>query len=205
MMVGKWDESLRVKAAKHEDSARFWPRTLLVHFRAAVTRFELEFGNVLRRGVGLGFTMCALGACSGGTTPTQIPGNWSRVDAGPFTFLAPPDVRATPLNGEPVDSFVRKFRGQAVDLMFDYGLYSNPLSGEAHGNFHSHGETIDGRTATLVSYTAKPEGEFRFQYFVAVHFPHTRESKLRLTAYASCAGVLSCRDAEDLFRSIRIK
>jgi hypothetical protein len=57
----------------------------------------------------------------------------------------------------------------------------------------------------LVSYTAVPKNEFRWPDFVAVYFAQAGKPHMRLTLFASCATMSSCRDAEDLVRSIRFK
>lgn len=53
------------------------------------------------------------------------PADWRRVDAGPFSILAPPGWAFHQLQG--IDSFVGEFVGDGVVLKFDYGLYSDPL------------------------------------------------------------------------------
>jgi hypothetical protein len=121
---------------------------------------------------------------------------------GPFSFWAPPDLSKAPLLGVPFDSYVGDFQGKDIVLNFDYGLYSSSL--EAAGDdLRWHNELIGGRAARMVSYTAVPKGEFLYPNFVAVNFPETGRAHMRLTMYASCSGMSSCRDAEDIFRTIR--
>jgi hypothetical protein len=83
-------------------------------------------------------------------------------------------------------------------------MYSSSLQAPAE-TFRWHNEQIGGRAARMVSYTATPKGEFRYPDFVAVNFAQTGKRRMGLTLYASCAGMSGCRDAEDIFRSIRFK
>jgi len=137
-----------------------------------------------------------------GAHPVHIPATWKCIDAGRFSFWAPPGVVPAPLRGRPVDSYVGEYRGHQLFLSFDYGPYSSSLQTPGD-NLRSHDELIDGRAARLVSYTAAPNGDFAWPNFVAVHFPKTQEHGMRLTMYASCGSALSCREAEQIFRSIR--
>jgi hypothetical protein len=77
------------------------------------------------------------------------PANWHKVDAGPFSILAPPGWEFHQLQG--VDSYVGEFVGDGVVLRFDFGGYSNPLKEEtkpAYGIIHKF---IGGRRAKIVS------------------------------------------------------
>jgi hypothetical protein len=143
-------------------------------------------------------------ACGSVPDPVSVPAGWKRTDVGPFSFWAPPDLRDLPLAGVPTDSYVREFQGKDLVIFFDYGFYSSALQAPAP-TFRSHNELIGGRAARMVSYTATPKNEFRYPDFVAVNFAQTGKRGMRLTLYASCAGMSGCRDAEDVFRSIRFK
>jgi hypothetical protein len=83
-------------------------------------------------------------------TTITAPANWYKVDAGPFSILAPSGWEFHQLPG--VDSYVGEFVGDGVELHFDFGEYANgylkntkkPAYGIAH-------ESIGGFPAKIVS------------------------------------------------------
>jgi hypothetical protein len=77
------------------------------------------------------------------------PTGWRKVDAGPFSILAPPGWEFHQLEG--VDSYVGEFVGDGVVLRFDYGGYSNPLKEERKPNYVVIHKSIDGHAAKIVS------------------------------------------------------
>jgi hypothetical protein len=82
---------------------------------------------------------------SAGTAPT----GWHKVDAGPFSILAPPGWEFHQLPG--VDSFVGEFVGDNIVFKFDYGEDSNPLKKEKKPAYVVIHKTIGGRRARIVS------------------------------------------------------
>jgi hypothetical protein len=146
----------------------------------------------------------ALTACAASPEPVKAPAGWHLFDVGPFSFYAPADVEDALLNGRAIDSYVRQFQGKSLFLMFDYGPYSSSFEGE-DASLRSHEEMIGGRTAKFVSYEAIPKREFRYPNFVGAYFSRTGKRSMRLSMVASCDGFLSCRDAEDIFRTIRFR
>jgi hypothetical protein len=75
--------------------------------------------------------------------------SWHKVDAGPFSILAPLGWEFHQLTG--VDSYVGEFVGDGVVLRFDFGGHSNPLKEEkkpVHVVIH---KSIGGRRAKIVS------------------------------------------------------
>jgi hypothetical protein len=149
-------------------------------------------------------TAIALAACSARSDPVDVPSTWKRVDAGPFSFWAPADVRAAPPQGLPFDSYVGDYQGRGLVIMFDYGAYASALTAPG-SDLRWHNELIGGREARMVSYATTPRGEFRYPNFVAVHLVEGGGHGMSLTMYASCAGLPTCRDAQAVFRSIRFK
>lgn len=77
------------------------------------------------------------------------PPNWQKVDAGPFSILAPPGWEFHQLEG--VDSFVGEFVGEGVTLRFDFGGYSNPLKEEKKPAYLVIHKSIGGFRAKVVS------------------------------------------------------
>ena len=124
---------------------------------------------------------------------------------GSFTFYAPSDVDNAPQSGGAIDSYVREFHGKSVILMVDYGLYSSSLGDTGEASFHWHEESIGGKAARMVAYTATPQGEFQYPNFVGVYFAGTNKRNMKLTMLASCGGLPSCHDAEGIFRTIRFR
>ena len=77
------------------------------------------------------------------------PANWHKVDAGPFSILAPSGWEFHHLEG--VDSFVGEFLGDGVTLRFDYGRHSSPLKDEKKPAYVATQKSIGGRRAKIVS------------------------------------------------------
>jgi hypothetical protein len=130
---------------------------------------------------------------------------WRLFDVGPFSFYAPPDVDNAPLSGTAEDSYVEEFHGKSLVLMFDYGLYSSSFPGTGEAAFKWHEESIGGKAARMVSYLGTPQGEFRYPNIVGVYFSSTNKRNIKLSMMASCDGQRACRDAEDVFRTIRFR
>ncbi|MFZ0959667.1 MAG: hypothetical protein WAO35_02090 [Terriglobia bacterium] len=74
---------------------------------------------------------------------------WHKVDAGPFSILAPSGWEFHQLVG--VDSYVGEFAGDGVVLTFDFGRYSNPLKEEKTPAYVVIHKSIGGRGAKVVS------------------------------------------------------
>lgn len=74
---------------------------------------------------------------------------WHKVDAGPFSILAPSGWEFHQLQG--VDSYVGEFVGDGVVLRFDFGGYSNPLKEEKQPAYVVIHKSIGGRRAKIVS------------------------------------------------------
>ena len=74
---------------------------------------------------------------------------WHKVDAGPFSILAPPRWEFHQLDG--ADSYIGEFVGNSIVLRFDYGGYSNPLKEERKPIYVVIHKSIDGHAAKIVS------------------------------------------------------
>jgi hypothetical protein len=77
------------------------------------------------------------------------PANWHKVDAGPFSILAPSGWEFHQLEG--VDSFVGEFVGDGIKVTFDFGGYSNPLKEEKKPAYVVVHKSIGGFRAKVVS------------------------------------------------------
>lgn len=79
----------------------------------------------------------------------NTPGSWHKLDAGPFSILAPSGWEFHQLTG--VDSYVGEFVGEGIVLTFDFGRYSNPLKEEKKPVYDVIHKFIGGRGAKIVS------------------------------------------------------
>ena len=77
------------------------------------------------------------------------PTGWRKVDAGPFSILAPSGWEFHQLAG--VDSYVGEFVGDGLTLTFDFGGYSNPLKKEKKPAYVVVHKSIGGFRAKVVS------------------------------------------------------
>lgn len=84
----------------------------------------------------------------GGHKESNAPSSWRKLDAGPFSILAPAGWEFHQLAG--VDSYVGEFVGDGVSLTFDFGRYSNPLE-EEKTTYVIINKSIGGRRAKIVS------------------------------------------------------
>jgi hypothetical protein len=100
---------------------------------------------------------------------SAVAGDWHKVDAGPFSILAPLDWGFHQLEG--VDSFVGEFVGDSVRLVFDFGAYSNPLKEEKKPEYVVSYESIGGFRAKVVSPRTPGHGVTGI-YFRDVGFGH---------------------------------
>jgi hypothetical protein len=75
--------------------------------------------------------------------------NWRKVDAGPFSILAPPGWQFHQLEG--VDSYVGEFVGDGIALRFDFGGYSDSLKEEKKPEYVVVHKSIGGRRAKIVA------------------------------------------------------
>jgi hypothetical protein len=80
---------------------------------------------------------------------SAAPTDWHKVDAGPFSILAPAGWEFHQLEG--VDSFVGEFVGDGVTLKFDFGRYSYPLKKEKKPGYVVIHKSIGGFLAKVVS------------------------------------------------------
>jgi len=81
--------------------------------------------------------------------PVSSPADWRRVDAGPFSILAPSGWEFHQLEG--IDSYVGEFVGDSVILKFDFGRYSCPLKEEMKPDYIITHKSIGGHRAKIVS------------------------------------------------------
>jgi hypothetical protein len=76
-------------------------------------------------------------------------GGWHKLDAGPFSILAPSGWEFHQLMG--YDSFLGEFVGDGVRLRFDYGRYSNGYLKNAKREHIVSKRSIDGHSAKVAN------------------------------------------------------
>lgn len=92
-----------------------------------------------------GITTEPAGACC----PFDGASEWRSVSAGPFSVMLPPGWRHAP--GQGIDSLVGAFTGDGITLLFDYGLYSDPLAYDDDPTYDVRRESIAGREAKVAA------------------------------------------------------
>jgi hypothetical protein len=138
--------------------------------------------------------------------PVKAPLSWVKNDVGAFTFYTPPNLVDFKSGGAAVDSYVREYKSETIYLSFDYGAYSNSLSGNSDSNCTYSRADIGGRRARLKACNEMEANmPFLFAKLTAVHFADTGSRGKRLTMDASCATDASCKDAREIFDTIRFK
>jgi hypothetical protein len=146
--LAKSKDELKGWAHPHFDAPHFVPR--IAHVTAQPIECEADTG-----------------ASSGGEHPhnptdqqRQSPivarPDWQKVDAGPFSILAPPGWKFHQLTG--VDSYVGEFTSDTFVLKFEFGDYSNPLKVEKKPAYVVTHKSIGGRRAKVVSPTTPGHG-----------------------------------------------
>ena len=89
------------------------------------------------------------GPCKDRPDQVAAPSDWHKVDAGPFSILAPSGWEFRRLTG--VDSYVGEFVGDGVALTFDFGRYSSSLNQAKKPDYVIAKESIGGHGAKVVS------------------------------------------------------
>ena len=133
------------------------------------------------------------------------PSAWQTIDAGPFTFQAPATMRRVPSEG--VDSDVAEFRDRNIHLSFDFGSYSNNLSGWPPSTITVK-TAIDGRPARIG--TVAHSFGHRFPHSTGVYIADVwgaetppEDFPAHLHMFASCRTSADCLVAQRIFRSLR--
>lgn len=99
----------------------------------------------------------ALPATNAQVNEQTTPPNWLKLDASPFSILAPSGWEFHQLPG--VDSYVGEFVGDGVSLRFDFGRYSNGyLSQAKKPEYTITHKSIAGFPAKIVSPSAAGHG-----------------------------------------------
>lgn len=99
--------------------------------------------------------------CGCGSARDQgVPQDWQVIEvAGAFTFAVPPGVRESDEQG--IDSVVGIWRDERIEIVYDYGWYSSPLTEFDAQVTQAHDGLLDGRTARFIE---TPQ-------LIAVHVP----------------------------------
>ena len=125
------------------------------------------------------------------------------MDVGAFKFYVPPDMNEVQPDGIAIDSLVRTHQGKFIALNFDYGMYSNSLSDPENPDYRSHEEVVGGKPAHFASWgLVATEGDKKLNR-LGVYIRDTGREGMRLMMAAVCQDHMSCRDAEEIFRTVR--
>jgi hypothetical protein len=135
---------------------------------------------------------------AGESKPPEL---WRKVDATRFAFYLPPDFKDVPTQG--IDSYVERYRGTDIDLSFDYGPYSDPLTHKEMPGYLVKPLKVDGKDAKIVSFRNPNASGHRFPEVIAIHFPDLGDGKTRLTMYATCRDSLHYATVERVFSTLR--
>jgi len=124
----------------------------MLTLNSSVNRFAVVF-TVLT------FLSCAAeqsGQMRNGTRLANVPSFWRKLDAGPFSILAPAGWEFRQLEG--VDSYVGEFVGDDIKLTFDFGRYSDGYFKKAKQSAFVFRESINGHPAKLVKPPPREHG-----------------------------------------------
>jgi len=122
------------------------------------------------------------------------PTGWHKVDAGPFSILAPPGWEFHQLDG--ADSYVGEFVGNSIVLRFDYGGCSNPLKEERKPIYVVIHKSIDGHAAKIVSPRLSGHG------ITGVYFRHASNASA-LTLFGKDLTPTQQELAQEIFETLR--
>jgi hypothetical protein len=124
-------------------------------------------------------------------------GGWRDITIGDVARLTVPgDAREQ--NVQPIDSIVGIVRGEAYEIVYDYGRYGERL--ETYDGRPGHTvehRNVDGRTATEISF----QGDR--QPWSAIHILQVQDGANLLTIRLSCADGNPCGLADTVFDSVR--
>ena len=92
-----------------------------------------------------------------------------------FSFSIPPFVRE--VEGESIDSYSRRWKGDDIAINIDYGIFSDPLTlYSKKKSYRVFDEKIDNNLARIVSFQ-KEDG----WNFIGIHFPDLGKNKFNQT------------------------
>ncbi len=117
-------------------------RLKVVHFGTALILLTLCASAQVR-----GSGAAEATKCDGTSVPVAT--CWHKLDAGPFSILAPLGWKFRQLMG--VDSYVGEFIGDGIALSFDFGRYSTELRKAKKPAYVITKESIGGLSAKVVS------------------------------------------------------
>lgn len=142
----------------------------------------------------------AAAAWGGGMEPGDGPPVWKRVNvAGVLSLELPPEVARVDMVA--TDSLARRFRGPGLDVLLDYGRYSNPLVGAPGEDRRRTPTEVGGRAAALVEW---PSGDPALPYASGLHLPEAGGDGLRLTVVVRSAERPDASGALRILRSVEI-
>jgi hypothetical protein len=109
-------------------------------------------------------------------------------------------MKRVPVKG--IDSFVGEFANAELNLSFDYGMWSDPLTGSYGTLLQRESVQIDGRPALLVVWRLKEPSPSPI--LSANHVPESTHTA-KLTVSAGCREEASVAALRRIFESIRFR
>lgn len=126
---------------------------------------------------------------------------WKRIDLEDFSFLVPPDLKQ--LKTVNKDSAVWKYSNDDLDLVIDYGSYSEMSDiYKDEPDYREEKTKIGGKSATIVSFLSS-ESETICKFNTAVYFPKVGDKYTKLS-FSVCSNLSQSQNiAGEIFRSIK--
>jgi hypothetical protein len=123
----------------------------------------------------------------------NVEDTWKKIENDSFSFSLPPSFKKTATHG--INSFVEEYVSDDIDLIFDYGPYSNDFSDWPKETTFENLK-IDGQVAKIG--TVAHEFHKGFPYSTQVHF-------VGLSMYAACKSDKEVALARKIFKTIVFK
>jgi hypothetical protein len=138
----------------------------------------------------------------------QLKPGWKRIEAqGHFSFHLPETMQPVEIHG--IDSYVGEYKDDRMKVVFDYGMYSNPLSSYSKSpEYKEINKPIGGLPAKIV-FCRQTDPAAGYQYFAGVYFasvkPGTEQTSNKLMLSAEFNSADDWQTAQTIFESIRFK
>lgn len=136
-----------------------------------------------------------------GGEPTAAPERWAPFEiAGAFTFRGPADLAPQPTAA--VDSRTGRWRNAELEVFYDHGWYSDPLTGETWSGARRAEIEIDGRPAVLVT-LERAIYDDGLDHVAALHVSDVGDGQTKLTLVVRGARPEDLERAGKILRSVR--
>src|SRR5690349_13873542 len=97
----------------------------------------------------------------------ELKSGWKRVDAqGRFSFHLPETMQPQEVHG--IDSYVGQYRNDRMQVLFDYGMYSNPLDTFFNSAEYREIKKQIGNLSAKIIFFRQTHSASGYKYFAAV-------------------------------------